>query len=286
MTRIFLLPHPGPERRPPGSSNRVAWGTYPHKRKFLQAPGEWRSRSGHLGKGVLQFWAEYEAPTFAHPLKCTGPGLPRFLQTIDSNVRNSGVPFNSDPWVFGPSFVWTTCRESPLRRTIIAGDVVLFGSVVDSAWVLDTVLVADAPPTKAQRGIFGREYDSLVLPTVPGATPIPGRAFRSIEDPFSFVPALPIDGSDRPFPRPRIDSIFSMLRKSNGGEPPSPRNARSLTACVPCVPLSKLWRKLLKLITGNGCVFGTHFRHPGLQREVNGPQASARCADPATRPRC
>lgn len=286
MSRIFLLPHPGPERIPPASSNRVAWGTEPHGRKFLQASGEWRTTGGHLGKGVLQFWAEYEAPTFAQPLKCTAPGLPRFLQTIDSDVRNSGVPFNSDPWVFGPSFVWTICRDGLLRSTVIAGDIVLFGSLVNSAWVLDTVLVADTAPASAQPGIFGREYDSLVLPTITGATPIPGRGFRSINVPFSFVPAVPIDGPARPFARPRIDTIFSMLRKCNGGEPPSARNSRALTACVSRVPLSKFWNTLLKLVSGNGCIFGTHFIHPGVQHGVNSPQPSAMCASSSARSPC
>lgn len=286
MSRIFILPHPGPERVPSDATNRVEWGTDPHKRKFLQAIGEWRNLDGESGTGALQFWCEYEAPTFARPVTRRGSGMPRFVQTVDPDVYGRGAPFNSDPWVFGPSFVWTICRYGPVRDTVVAGDIVLFGSLVKSAWVLDTVLVADAPPARARPGAYGVEYDLLVAPTVEGATPIPGRTFRTLDRPFSLVPALRIDGRDQPFPRPPIDPLFSMLRKCNGGERPSAKNAYALTACALSAPLDEFWTALLQLISDAGCVFGTHFVHPGVQRESGQAQKSTTCASQPARITC
>lgn len=286
MSRVFILPHPGKERVPSDGTNRVGWGSDPHKRKFLQATGEWRTIDGNSGAGTLQFWGEYEAPSFVRPVTRAGAGLPRFVQTVDPHVYDGGVPLNSDPWVFGPSFVWTICRYGPVRDTVVAGDIVLFGSLVESAWVLDTVLVADAPPAPAQPGAFGVEYDLLVRPTVEGATPIPGRTFRAIDRPFSFAPALPVDGRERPFPRPRVDALFSMLRKCNGGARPSAKNAYALTPCVSSVPLAKFWTALLEFVSDTGCVLGTHFIHPGVQREGGEAQKKNICTPRSARAAC
>lgn len=98
-------------------------------------------------------------------------------------------------------------------------DIVLFGSVKGSRWLLDTVLViADRCKGPPQFGMFGEGYDRLVLPTLDrrSVRPFLARSFTQLDHPFSFVPC---SNDARPFERPDISALLGLLRKRNE-EPP------------------------------------------------------------------
>lgn len=50
---------------------------------------------------------------------------------------------NTDPLVFGDSFLYSNCRQGAIGRLreLRAGSVIVFGSVVSKSWVVDTVFV-------------------------------------------------------------------------------------------------------------------------------------------------
>ena len=83
----------------------------------------------------LKCGAEYEAPTRTEPLDGP-PGTAKYVHEVLSTVR--APTLNTDPWIFHPGFVWTTCRQLKADG-VRTGDLVLFGSALEGHWVTDTV---------------------------------------------------------------------------------------------------------------------------------------------------
>lgn len=52
---VVQFPHPGAEHNPK-QTNRMAWNTKTHARKFLRSPGRYLDRAGALHDGDLVFW--------------------------------------------------------------------------------------------------------------------------------------------------------------------------------------------------------------------------------------
>jgi hypothetical protein len=222
--------------------------------------------TGASGSGPLEFWAEYEGPTFCEYL-AGGDQTPRAVQSIDAK---SGRPtMNTDPWVFTPGFVWSLCRHGAITRDIRRGDLVLFGSTLAGNLVLDTVMVIDMR-ISGRPGAVGGVYDHLVLPTIEGAFwPYVGRP-RASGGPFSFVPARRANESHQPFRRPAVNQLFSSLRTIKGGHRPSPRNAQALVFCETDGDLSSFWQLVVDEVERAGLVLGTAFSHPSSPADLQG----------------
>ncbi|MDN5942788.1 MAG: hypothetical protein L0H94_12970 [Nitrospira sp.] len=108
------------------------------------------------------------------------------MHEIISKVEKPTI--NTDPWIFHPDFVWTTCRHKKADDAR-AGDIVLFGSVVEGNWVLDTVFVIDNRLENIPKGKFGLAYDVLVgdtFKTKQCPRPFVGKPFQATHKPFSF----------------------------------------------------------------------------------------------------
>lgn len=267
-SHIILLPHPGPERLPRQGTNRMEWPSCgPHARKYLRAIGEWKLSTGASGSGWLEFWAEYEGPTFCEELPPnTVP--PRVVHIIDPKP---GTPtMNTDPWIFHRGFVWSVCRHSSIRPEIQQGDIVLFGSTLGGYWVLDTVLVIDRR-INGMRGQIGGVYDHLVFPTVECPfRPFIGKPFwNNFHIPFSFVPAKPADNGHQPFPRPSMNRLLSMLEKISDRNQPSPNNAQALVFCRAVDGLESFWGELISEVESAGLVLGTVFQHPSSPEHLS-----------------
>jgi hypothetical protein len=154
--RVILLPHPGRERLP--NNNLLCdWPKHHgHKRKFMRLQGEWRDIRNHTGTSWLEMWAEYESPTRTEPLDGP-PGTAKYVHEVLSTVR--APTLNTDPWIFHPGFVWTTCRQLKADG-VRTGDLVLFGSALEGHWVTDTVFAIDHRLDHPSKGEFFPEYAS------------------------------------------------------------------------------------------------------------------------------
>jgi hypothetical protein len=286
LNQIILVPHPGPERHPNRGSLVVPWpgANVPHKRKFMRADGSWMSYGqNQSGKGPLDFWCEYEPPTSCVLLHASAPKLPRYLQTPQLMVASPTL--NTDPWVFAPGFVWSTCRHGSLCKQGIqpaSGDIVLFGSSFgkDSSaiWVLDTVLVIHNQVSIASTTL-GTSYARLVRPTLsPTVTPFVGTpATNNNGSPFSFVPAARVGINPTPFARPQIEGLFNQLTKVNGGGHPSPTNRQALVHCTATNGTTNFWTNLVSHIEKNcGLVLATELTLPSV-KVAPGGQPKSNC---------
>src|SRR6266498_317400 len=149
LLAVVQFPHPGREHDPP-RVGVMPWNRDSHRRKFLRTEGWYVDASGAQCSTRLVFWGEWEAPSLVVE-RWTGSGdLPRWLHEPRWERPGwAGPRQNTDPWVFGDEFRYSNCRQgsnAKLRR-LAQGSVILFGSSLGGAFVLDTVLVvADARP--------------------------------------------------------------------------------------------------------------------------------------------
>lgn len=302
MSKVILVPHPGPEPdvKAPGP---VPWNQGDHRRKFLSAKGWYVSTpSGPKLPSDLLFWGEYEPPTIATRTLRPRPGGARYVHSI-ANVGKqqpgsnaAGIcmggapvpcPQNTDPWLWHDGFTWTICRHRgrgnrlrPLIRNWSESAIVLFGSVIQGQWALDTVLVAPGSQNSAAtlgqlRSKFDVPYQRLVLDylgSFPLLRPIRGTGFVSpgVMRTFSFVPAT-TDPSNV-FPRPNVGHIFGRWLRKRNGLPPSPTSSRQLTECSIKGTAQDFWDALVLEVTQNQLVLAVAFDTPlgwaGL--DVNG----------------
>lgn len=217
-TRVVQFPHPGPERHPTPLEvgAQLPWNTGRHGRKFLLSPAQWLGPDGEPRSGDVVFWGEWEPPSRVVELTgTTSKTLPRAVQEPFVEAPAPGWRQNTDPLVFGERFVYTNCRQQQngKLRDLGEGSVVLFGSSLAGAFVLDTVLVVshaqpyrpiDGPPTPDLAGEVliteplakgeGADAGNVWYTGATAADPVDGM--------FSFVPALPHatgrDGFERP----------------------------------------------------------------------------------------
>jgi hypothetical protein len=55
------FPHPGGEHNP--KADVMPWNTGGHRRKFMIAPGRYKTGDGSIAESELVFWGEWEAPS-------------------------------------------------------------------------------------------------------------------------------------------------------------------------------------------------------------------------------
>lgn len=223
--RFVQLPHPGGEHVVTGDTPVFAWSTGEHRRKFLSGWG--RLVDGSSGRSresePLTYWGEWEA--WSRPEAVAGPAAPGHPRWLHSPLWSpppdlTGLQ-NTDPFVLGRQLVFSNCRQDahPFLRALEPGTIVLFGSVLGAAFVLDTVLVVDRAQVfvPADRTTWHGLDEVFVATTAAPLAANPRTAhsrytlYRGVRPtavaplvaPFSFVPALP--GGDVPFARPTVE---------------------------------------------------------------------------------
>jgi hypothetical protein len=278
--RVWLLPHAGGERVPGSGENVCPWPEEPeqHGRKFLQVHGCAIQRSGDTVHGEVCVWAEYEAPTHARPVESEGQG-PRFVQTPLITVSQPAA--DTDPWIFHPGFVWSTCRHESTwhcppqpgdPRQPLPGDIVLFGSPLRGAhgktdWVLDTVVVVKRRLSGPTASGLKNPYLKLVQPALRQADapllPFVGQPHERAAR-YSFAPCkLAAHGRDACFERPSINALLGDLRLATGERP-----IAALTGLAMCRPdggLDRFWKSLTELIWSRGLALGADFDLPAIR---------------------
>lgn len=176
--RCFVqFPHPGGEHRP-DCGEHIGWNlryrngrANPHRRKFLEFPGEWTDSDGRCHSDTLWAWGEWEAEStriqsFSRPTddRHSPRRLWRPYWILQPN--HDGL-HNTDPFIFGNRILYSNCGQNAeskrALRHLARGSVMAFGSGKkrdgEPFWVLDTILVVSdscwydpADPTQALAG--------------------------------------------------------------------------------------------------------------------------------------
>jgi hypothetical protein len=271
--------HPGPEHGPdqidPNGGGLRGWNRGNHARKFMIASGEWTVDPAHRPTaGRLVFWGEWEPQSEVTPLPARDhPPFPRWLHTpqldLDAIIDEPEAQ-NTDPLVFGDRFFYTLCRQyRGGHRTVLSqldeGDIVLFGSRLHRAFVLDTLLVV---------GIHSELYDVDGAPdwgselhqqvTIDRIPQIPPDGLRmyggepwSKTRPFSFAPCVAVTGVPIGFPRPTIEPEGALLPILSGPLPLAYR-----CTLVDAAAGHAAWREVVRQVLAQGCALGTRVDEP------------------------
>jgi hypothetical protein len=228
MPFVVQFPHPGSEHRPvpPRVGTVMPWNRGPHKRKFLAAPGDYLL-DGALQQGSLAFWGEWEPQSVVVDAWPKEGRKPRFLHEPLYEAPPEGVKHqNTDPLVFGESFLYTNCKQITIKKLqrLTPGSLILFGSGQGHGFVLDTVFVVggDAGVTFeiGERSVVPHrpEADALVFRPLSTSTRNQGKTCRAYSaasyskdarEMFSYVPCRP-DGADVRFERPLLEPIGAL----------------------------------------------------------------------------
>ena len=177
----------------------------------------------------------YGLPTVLHVPHWDDPGPPGWRE-------------NTDPWVFGPNFLYSNCKQlnpsgtpSALQR-LQSGSLILFGSARGDEFVLDTVFVVADIIAQYQpvNGVASGSdaFDICTVnslrtepPRISGATFTLFRGAtprRQVNGMFSFVPCRRWVGDDSRFARPAIPmpKPCRILPALSGSRAPAGRNGR------------------------------------------------------------
>lgn len=264
---IVQFLHPGGEHHP-GPESVMGWNTGEHRRKFLRARARYVGSDGKAQSGVVRFWGEWEPPSrVVARFPAPAASLPRFLH--EPLLYRPGIPGarqNTDPYVFGPTFLYSNCRQfthtgAPTAlQSLPPGSIVLFGSRLEGRFVLDTVLVVESR-TPYDVGLNDQEMDVSeafrvatveTLPTGTAAQLYRGVAYQGRpDDPFSFVPACPGESA---FPRPVIELPGYVT-------PALSQNFRATRISAP--QARSLWRQVVDQV---------HDRELGLAIHIDEPE--------------
>lgn len=287
---IVQFPHPGGEHVPPGS--HMGWNTGPHQRKFLLSDGHFVDDVGTDPQGgQLVFWGEWEPPSRVARRWPARHGLPTVLhEPYWSPPTGEGMRQNTDPWVFGDGFLYSNCKQhtnnTPSRRpsalqSLPPGSLILFGSAVDGAFVIDTVFVVrDTVGTfrpfedMSHLGV-DPAFDACTLQSLTTYEPHIGASMytlyrgATVEDPvhgmFSFAPCRVHGEPDMRFARPAIHLPGSVNPAST--QSPSGATAGDRRTVAEVVDA---WRSVVDQVRAAGLLLGVRFATPPRQDQVAG----------------
>jgi hypothetical protein len=277
IARIVQFPHPGSEHTPKTESMR--WNLGLHRRKFLAVNGKSVHRDRTLKfEGPLSIWGEWEPPSQVRGRWAASGELPTVLHEPywEAAPPNPECQ-NSDPWVFGPTFLYSNCRQltshnnpSILQR-LEAGSLILFGSTLHGAFVIDTVFVVGDAGTKysasdnVNRGPEAfRECTVKPLATYLAFTQRQNSTFtlyagaspeHPVNDIFSFSPCLPATDGYIPFARPAIEvpEIIDPKRWRSTGGAKVPRHPEEIV---------HVWNLIAQQVERCDLDLGTNFAIP------------------------
>ncbi|HEY8644880.1 MAG TPA: hypothetical protein VIL77_03275 [Gaiellaceae bacterium] len=276
--RFVQFPHPGPEHTA-GPSGIRPWplGSEPHRRTFMQSQATYRRAiDGGDQHGDVAFWGEWEGEAQLVTALEPTPRGPSWLCAPNPHGappppdEEGTPPQNTDPFVWGDTMRYSACRQPTNRklRNLGRGSLILFGSSVGGAFVLDTLLVV-AGWAEHSRETFRHQLAGVTSEEHMRATLGPWHGWNTdqtfrlyvgattanpVEDMYSFVPCQPAAGA-RGFPRPAIEIeglIKPDLRMQTGSSEPLELSA-----------LQTLWRNTAGQVLDDGLALATRLDLPG-----------------------
>ncbi|MCL2369926.1 MAG: hypothetical protein FWC80_01675 [Firmicutes bacterium] len=162
MTRkIVQFPHPQSEYKPNKHNKLIgkdkkhtAWKLNNHCRRFIKTVGSYVDGKDNLKTSDICFWGEFEgvnvitdisssAETEKHPHFLHTPCYVK-LKDYDNVFGNENKSYqNTDPYVFGNSFMYSNCKMTGQMRELAKGSIIIFGGLIKGEWCVDTVFVVE-----------------------------------------------------------------------------------------------------------------------------------------------
>lgn len=243
--------HPGREWSSRAAQGIAPWATNPpgHRRKYLEAGGSYLVEpGGPVQHGCVGFWGEYEAPTaFRRLPPPPAPHMPTFVHRPmppHPSARPARGAMNADPLVLGEQWLYSNCQQGLANmRRLDPGDVVIFGSQLDGAFVVDTLfVVADRISYTRQtaRASIGTRVADWVYPLVlelvadgPHVLYIGATYQNPINGLFSYVPCVDMQDCPQGFARPRAPAAYQSAQSQSVKYMADPvRVWHDITRCV------------------------------------------------------
>jgi hypothetical protein len=232
MPTIVQFFHPGVEH---GYDNETengkvkCWNDGAHKRKFIRSAAKYIMNDMEE-EGEIVFWGEWEPPSTVRELVVPDGNreYPKYVHTPDLTSTKKdwlGRRSNTDPYVFGTNFKYAICMQQKYKklRHLESGSLILFGSRLNSRFVIDTIFVVnDAFPYKtADDPVFSADeiYREAVIKMAydPAAnksgekTVYFGASYAAqYGGMFSFVPAQTVAGGSVETGFPRFKMPFEF----------------------------------------------------------------------------
>jgi hypothetical protein len=275
MPFVVQFPHPGGEHRPgpPQVGAVMPWNRGEHKRKFLRASARYLL-DGHPQEGEVGFWGEWEAQSRVLEVWRKDGDLPRFLHEPFFEAPAKGVKHqNTDPFVFGESFLYTNCRQATNQklRRLTPGSIVLFGSSPGAGFVLDTVFVVGdgehpsfeigerrvLPDRPEAEALVFRPLSTSEKHLGAGCRAYHGRPYAvELSAPFSFVPCRPLMDQVR-FRRPLLEPVGAL----DGFITPTLRQQAKVTE-IDDATAAAVWQQVRSVVEQQELALGVHLQVP------------------------
>ena len=145
MPHIIQFLHPSVEATPVRQSDSyIDWNnTENHRRKFIKSEGRFVNKFEQEEETTLTFWGEWEPQSTIERLS-TSANRPKFLNTPYIDPTGDTMTHNTDPYVFGEKFRYMICQQknyNNILKNLSPLSIILFGSCLDGAFILDTLFV-------------------------------------------------------------------------------------------------------------------------------------------------
>ncbi len=266
LATVVQFPHPNPEYRLAPNETVISWNTRrQHYRRFMRCAGAYLDERGRKLETNISFWGEWEAQ---------GTVVRRFAKKGD-HPRQLVEPWwtprgsyrghqNTDPLVFGRTFIVSNCKQqaAPFLQRLAPGSVILFGSRLHGAFVLDTVFVSASASLFVPAERLAQNEDDpllrhLVLEPLSAHGKTRSHTFAlhrgrmhadGLAPPFSFVPCTP---GEEGFARPAIQ-IPGLINPANGRQPSGARG----------VAVTEVWREVVDQVQAAGLALGVEISEP------------------------
>ncbi|MGH9192118.1 MAG: hypothetical protein ACRDZ0_06550 [Acidimicrobiales bacterium] len=280
---IVQFPHPGDEHVAGGDV--MGWNTRPyHRRKFLVTDGRYVEDIDDTPMPAqLVFWGEWEPQSriverwprrTEHPTVLHAPywAPPTF----------DGMRQNTDPWVFGDSFLYSNCKQhtnnTPNRQpsalqSLPAGSIILFGSARYGGFVIDTVFVVRdklgtfRPFDDTSHLQVDAAFDTCTLQPLTTYEPHIGASTYSlyrgatVDEPvhgmFSFVPSRVLGDPDMRFARPAVH-LPGVVNPASKQSP----SGGTLRDRRPIADVVAAWHRVVDQVRSAGLHLGVHLSTP------------------------
>jgi hypothetical protein len=279
FTGVIQFVHPGQEHK----STKTGWQGWSfdrHARKFMLSNGNWIDSNSKMNSGEFTFWGEWEAQSEIISTAPSAPGLPQniVIPRFGGPINQVDSLMNTDPYVFGDQFKYTLCKQSMRSGSstylsrLTPGTLILFGSVVNGYFTLDTALVVGNSTLKHSRSTWEDEISSSLTETykevtmkpmywdkyVPdevtyslysGATPS-----SPVNEMYSFFPCLPSEpGKPLRFARP----IINLEGVINHASKQAPKGTAGDSEMI-----KKCWISVVEQVRAQGLSLGVHAVEP------------------------
>lgn len=279
--RVVQFPHPGVEHVPPGEM--MPWNTgQGHKRKYLVSQGMTVDVSGATTKeGEVLFWGEWEPPSQVLHRWNRAAELPTVVHApFWTSPGPSGGRQNTDPWVFGPAFLYSNCKQTTPTGSATAlqglppGSVILFGSTLASRFVLDTVFVVGELVRRWTPADDSRVADEAFRACTIRSLASGGHAHRAFTLYRGATPAMPVDGMFSWVPcQPRTDRGWPRFRRPtillpdivNAASKRSPRGSKVARSAQ---DIRAVWAEVAEQTEMQGLSLGCGLRTPRCHKEA------------------